>query len=257
MLIVLSPAKTLDFDSPPTTRVHSQPEWLDESATLVASLRAFDVRALGELMAVSEDLAELNVRRFQSWSPPFDRRNARQAVLAFAGDVYDGLAARSLSVDDLRWAQRHLRILSGLYGVLRPLDLIQPYRLEMGTRLANPRGDDLYAFWGERPARALAQALQGHRRRVVVNLASVEYFRAVRTSLLRCPVIQPVFEERRDGQYKVISFSAKRARGMMARHAITQRLSRPEDLKAFSQDGYRFDAAASDDTTWRFRRDAP
>jgi hypothetical protein len=254
MLIVLSPAKTLDFESPVSVAEHSEPAMLEESARLVARLREFDAPALGQLMDISPALAELNVGRFQSWQPPFSAGNARQAVLAFAGDVYDGLQASSLGAPGLRWAQRHLRILSGLYGVLRPLDLIQAYRLEMGTRLDNPRGRDLYAFWGERIAAQLREAMAGLAQPVLVNLASDEYFRAVRRPALPHPVVQPVFQEWRGSGWKVISFNAKRARGAMARYAIENRITDPHDLKRFDLDGYRHDAAASDEASWVFRR---
>jgi cytoplasmic iron level regulating protein YaaA (DUF328/UPF0246 family) len=256
MIIVLSPAKTLDFESPLVTDSHTQPALLDESARLIERLRQFAPAEVSSLMDISSALADLNVERFQRWQPPFTPANARQAVLAFAGDVYDGLAAGSLDAAQLDWAQQHLRILSGLYGVLRPLDLMQAYRLEMGTRLPNARGRDLYAFWGERIARDLAAAFEGHAHPVLVNLASEEYFKSVDTKVLGCPVVQPVFQERRAGAFKIVSFSAKRARGMMARFAIDQRITDPQDLKAFDRDRYRFDAGASDDRMWFFRREA-
>ena len=255
MLIVLSPAKTLDFESPLALDTHSEPTLLEESAQLVARLRDLEAPALERLMDISPALAELNVGRFQTWRPPFSPDNARQAVLAFAGDVYEGLQAGSLAQDDLQWAQRHVRILSGLYGVLRPLDLIQPYRLEMGTRLATARGRDLYAFWGERIAGELREAMTGFERPVLVNLASDEYFRSVRRPAMPHPVVQPVFQERRAGVWRVISFSAKRARGTMTRYAIENRITDPHDLKRFDRDGYRYDPAASDEFSWVFRRE--
>ncbi len=257
MIIVLSPAKTLDFESRPVTRVHSQSEMLDHAQALIEQLRDFDAPGLAELMSVSDALADLNVGRFQQWQPPFTPRNAKQAVLAFAGDVYDGLGAPTLDTAQLKWSQGHLRILSGLYGVLRPLDLMQAYRLEMGTRLENPRGRDLYAFWGDRIARHLAAALTGHRHPVLVNLASKEYFQAVNVQALGCPIVQPVFQELRESGYKVVSFNAKRARGMMARYAIENRITNPERLKTFDRAGYRFDAKASSLEQWFFRREAP
>lgn len=256
MLIVLSPAKTLDFDSPLATDVHSEPALLEDSAQLVERLRAFEAPELGKLMDISPTLAQLNVERFQAWRAPFSSDNARQAALAFAGDVYEGLQAGSLAEADLQWAQRHVRILSGLYGVLRPLDLIQPYRLEMGTRLDTARGRDLYAFWGERIAGQLREAMAGLEQPVLVNLASDEYFRSVRRPALAFPVVQPVFQERRAGGWKIISFSAKRARGTMTRYAIENRITDPGDLKRFDRDGYRYDEAASDEVSWVFRREA-
>jgi len=257
MLIVLSPAKTLDFESRLPTRRHTQPDMLDASAMLIEQLRGLPASEVGALMDISEPLAELNAARFRDWQPPFTPANARPAALAFAGDVYEGLQAATLGSTGLTWAQSHVRILSGLYGLLRPLDLIQPYRLEMGTRLANPRGRDLYAFWGDRIAQALREALDAQRRPVLVNLASDEYFRAARADSLGHRVVQPVFQERRGGAWKVVSFSAKRARGLMTRFAAEQRISDPEDLKAFALEGYRHDAAASDERHWLFRREQP
>ena len=257
MIIVLSPAKTLDFESAPTTRAHTQPELLDDSAQLIERLIGLDPPAVGELMHISAELADLNAMRFRAWRTPFTRRNARQAVLAFDGDVYDGLQARTLDTAQLKWAQKHVRILSGLYGVLRPLDLMQAYRLEMGTRLDTARGKDLYEFWGDRIAQQLAPLLAAQRKPVLVNLASQEYFRAVNTRLLGCPVVQPVFQERRAAGYQVVSFSAKRARGLMTRFAIEHRITRPAGLQAFEQDGYRFDADASTAHVWYFRREQP
>lgn len=255
MIILLSPAKTLDFESPLSVAQHTQPQFLDQSADLIAVLRKLSPVDVGELMSVSSALAELNVKRFADWRRPFRPANARQALLAFAGDVYEGLQASTLDESALSWAQSHLRVLSGLYGLLRPLDLMQPYRLEMGTRLANSRGRDLYAFWGESLARALKEALAGHSHPVLVNLASEEYFKALSPGASTMPVVQPVFQERRpDGDYKVISFMAKRARGRMARFAIDHRIDDPEALKAFSEDGYRFAARSSDASTWVFRR---
>jgi cytoplasmic iron level regulating protein YaaA (DUF328/UPF0246 family) len=207
-------------------------------------------------MDLSDTLAALNVARYASFRSTPRAGDARPAVLAFDGDVYDGLGARALDAESLAYTQAHLRILSGLYGVLRPLDAMQPYRLEMGTRLENERGRDLYAYWGDRPARALRRALRDAGGSALVNLASEEYFKAVDRDALGAPVIQPVFQERRAGAWKVISFSAKRARGAMARYAIDRRLTDPEGLKAFDADGYAFDPQASDANTWYFRRDA-
>jgi cytoplasmic iron level regulating protein YaaA (DUF328/UPF0246 family) len=254
MIIVLSPAKTLDFDSPPATSRFSQPDFLSESGQLIGVLRNMSEQAIAEKMAISPALAALNAERFRAWSPPFKPANAKQAALAFAGDVYEGLAAPSLDERALDWAQDHVRILSGLYGLLRPLDLIQPYRLEMGTRLKTDRGADLYRFWGDQLARALDASLATHRFPVLVNLASVEYFKAVPKRALGRTVIQPVFEERREGGWKVISFMAKRARGAMTRWAIDNRVDKPEQLREFDEEGYRFAADASGEDSWVFRR---
>jgi len=257
MLIVLSPAKTLDYDTPPTTDRHTTPAFLDQSEKLAKRMREFDPAALAELMSISDALAALNVARFAEWSLPLAPGRAKQAVLAFAGDVYDGLDAKTLDAAALDWTQDHVRILSGLYGLLRPLDLMLPYRLEMGTRVANERGRDLYAFWGDRLAAAISGELDSHDRPVLVNLASDEYFKAVAPKALRHPVVQPVFQERRGGAWKIVSFSAKRARGAMTRFAIDERVDDAEGLKDFDRDGYRFDAQASDDRRWYFRREAP
>lgn len=256
MIIVLSPAKTLDYVTPPTVAEHTQPDFLDQSQLLVDRLRRLAPAGIGQLMAISDPLAALNASRYGDWSRPFAPDNAKQAVLAFNGDVYAGLDANSLSAADLSFAQKHLRILSGLYGLLRPLDLMQPYRLEMGTRLENERGKDLYAFWGERISTALAAAAREAGAKVLVNLASEEYFKSVRPRLLAVPVVQPVFEDWSGGRFKVVSFHAKRARGLMARYALEKRLRSAEGLRDFSRAGYAFAAEASDATRWVFRRRA-
>jgi cytoplasmic iron level regulating protein YaaA (DUF328/UPF0246 family) len=234
----------------------TRPQFGADARRLVERLRALPAHQIARLMDLSDALAELNVARYAAFraAPRADR--VRAAAFAFDGDVYDGLRARALEAPAIDWLQRHLRILSGLYGVLRPLDGIQPYRLEMGTRLANEHGADLYAFWGVRPAQALARALRDAGGGVLVNLASDEYFRAVARTALGAEIVQPVFQERRAGTWKVISFSAKRARGTMARFAAERRLTDPEGLKAFAEDGYRFDPHASDARTWLFRREA-
>ncbi len=252
MLIVLSPAKRLDFESAPHVTRHTQPRFLSQSRPLVELLKKLDTRELASLMSISDPLAALNAARFGQWKPPFTPRNARQAVLAFAGDVYEGLGASTLDESDLDWAQDRVRILSGLYGVLRPLDLIQPYRLEMGTRLRNSKGADLYAYWGERLSKAIDEELASHRRPVLVNLASAEYFKAL--SGLRAPVVQPVFQQRRPDGWKVVAFPAKRARGAMTRYAIERRIDDPVQLQGFDADGYRFDPRASSESTWMFWR---
>lgn len=254
MIIVLSPAKSLDFETPPTVPDCSQPDFLDQSQMLVRSLRKFSPQAIAELMGVSDKLAVLNAKRFADWTVPFHAENAKQAVLAFNGDVYEGLDAATLTVDDLHFAQSHLRILSGLYGVLRPLDLMQPYRLEMGTRLATRRGRDLYAFWGERLTVELNGRLRETKAAALVNLASDEYFRAIQPKKLLAPVVQPVFEDWSAGKFKVVSFFAKRARGLMARFAVTGRIIDPQGLKSFNSAGYAFVPEGSSELRWVFRR---
>ncbi|ATE60005.1 peroxide stress protein YaaA [Thauera sinica] len=250
MILVISPAKALDFETPPTTGLHTQPDFLDDAGELIGILRQRSPAEIAELMSLSDQLATLNVARYASWSRPFDEGNAKQAVLAFNGDVYAGLAAATLGEADLRWAQDHLRILSGLYGVLRPLDLMQPYRLEMGTRLANPRGKDLYAFWGERITaglnRLLAREAEQGREPVLLNLASDEYFKSVKAKAVKGRIVTPVFEDWKAGRYKIISFYAKRARGLMSRFVIENRIDDVEALKGFEREGYAFAADASD-----------
>ncbi len=252
MLIVLSPAKSLDMETPPTTKLHSQPAFLDHSAQLITRLREFSPTQIGELMDLSDALSTLNVTRYASWTP--DTAEGRQAVMAFNGDVYGGLQARTLTPKQLAYAQSRIRILSGLYGMLRPLDLIHPHRLEMGTRLDNPRGKDLYAFWGETITHALNQSAAEQGAEVLVNLASEEYFKSVKPKALAMPVITPQFEDWKNGKYKIISFYAKRARGLMARYAAVKGITDPHKLKKFTVDGYAFDKKDSDDRTWIFRR---
>lgn len=256
MLIVLSPAKRLDFESAPHIAAHTQPRFLSQARPLVELLKKMDTRELASLMSISDPLAALNAARFGQWKPPFTTRNARQAVLAFAGDVYEGLDAPSLDESDLGWAQDHVRILSGLYGVLRPLDLIQPYRLEMGTRLHTDAAGDLYGFWGDTLAQYLDRRLRGAAAPVVVNLASQEYARAALRPALKARVVDCVFEDSSGGPYKVVGLFAKRARGMMARFAIERRIDTPQALQRFDRDGYAFDRAASSRDRLVFRRRA-
>jgi uncharacterized protein len=254
MLFVLSPAKALDYDTPLSGQPHSAPLFVKQSKVLIDVLRSQSPQQIAELMSLSDKLATLNVARYQAWSSRATEKNARQAALAFDGDVYGGLDARSLSADELNWAQDHVCILSGLYGVLRPLDLMQPYRLEMGTRLATDKGADLYAFWGAQIADYLQQRLKSDTSPVLVNLASQEYFKSVDTRRLSGPVVECVFQEYRDGQYKIISFMAKRARGLMARYAVQHRLQQPDQLRAFDSEGYAWDASASSPERLVFRR---
>jgi uncharacterized protein len=257
MLIVLSPAKSLDYETPPRVKTHTLPRFIDRSATLIERLRKLAPQDVASLMDISDKLAVLNVTRYADWSPEFTTANSKQAVLAFNGDVYDGLDAKTLSTDDLAFAQKHIRILSGLYGVLRPMDWMQPYRLEMGTRLDNGAGKDLYAFWGDDVTALINKdmaELKHEGSQTLVNLASEEYFKVVRPKVLAARVITPVFEDWKGGRYKIISFHAKRARGTMARYAVTHRVTDPAQLKRFNEDGYAFDKAASDDARWVFRR---
>jgi cytoplasmic iron level regulating protein YaaA (DUF328/UPF0246 family) len=230
------------------------PAFVDRSAELITVLRRKSAHEIAELMDLSPVLAELNAERYAAWSKSFCESNSRPAFMAFNGDVYEGLQARSLGPAALEWAQQHVVILSGLYGALRPLDLIQPYRLEMGTRLATPRAKDLYGFWGDTLAEYLNQRLQGEAKPVVVNLASQEYFRAADRKALDARVIECVFEDWKGGGYKVISFFAKRARGLMARYAATKRPKTAKALQRFALEGYAFDAEASEDDRWVFRR---
>jgi len=254
MLILLSPAKSLDYATPPQVSQYTQPAFLKHSETLIKQLRKLSPADIAGLMDLSDQLALLNYNRYADWHLPFTPENAKQAVLAFDGDVYDGLAARTMSADDLAFAQRQVRILSGLYGILKPLDLMQPYRLEMGTRFANKAGKDLYAFWGETLLAAINAELAAMPRPVVVNLASEEYFKAAVGRKIAGTVIQPVFEDWKNGKYKIISFYAKRARGLMTRYAVLNRLREPEGLKDFDLDGYAHAPEVSDATTWVFRR---
>lgn len=257
MLILLSPAKKLDFDSEWEFDGTSQPRLMDETLTLVKKARRLKPRDLTRMMGISEQLAELNVRRFQSFETPFTPTNARPAIDAFKGDVYVGLDAPSLDEKDRAFADQHIRILSGLYGVLRPLDLMQAYRLEMGTAFATRRGENLYDFWGSRIADLLLDDLQDDA--TIVNLASQEYFKAVDKKALGADVriITPVFKELKEDKLRVISFFAKRARGGMARYAIDNQITEAEALKGFDYGGYSYSDDLSDGDTWVFTRPQP
>ena len=233
MLMVISPAKTLDFETPPVTQRFTQPQYLDHSQELIEQLRELSPAQISELMHVSDKIGGLNAARFGSWNPAFTPANAKQALLAFKGDVYTGLDAQTLSEAQFDYAQQHLRMLSGLYGLLRPLDLMQPYRLEMGTKLANARGKDLYAFWGTRISEWLNEALAEQGDDLLLNLASNEYFSAVKRSALNARIINTEFKDLKNGQYKIISFYAKKARGMMSRFVIEERINDPAALKQF------------------------
>jgi len=253
MLVLLSPAKTLDYETPLTTETGSQPEFTEQAQPLIDRLRQFAPQEIAKLMKLSDKLASLNVARYQSWSREHNTQNARPALLAFKGDVYTGLDAESLSENDLAFAQNHLRILSGLYGLLKPLDLMQPYRLEMGTSLETDKGKTLYAYWGASITDRLNTELGSDD--VVINLASNEYFKSVQPKRLNGRLITPVFKDQKNGEYKIISFWAKKARGLMARYIIDQRIETPEQLKAFDYEGYVFNEAMSESDTWVFTRD--
>jgi cytoplasmic iron level regulating protein YaaA (DUF328/UPF0246 family) len=255
MLLVISPAKTLDYETPPVTSTHSKPRFLEYSRELIDILQEKSPQDIAQLMSLSDKLASLNVARYGSWSDQFTKENSKQALLAFKGDVYTGLAAEDFTEDDFDFAQQHLRMLSGLYGILRPLDLMQPYRLEMGTKLANARGKDLYSFWGEHISEWLNEDLKKQGDDVLVNLASQEYFGAVKPKTLKARVIDTVFKDQKNGEYKIISFYAKKARGLMARYVIKERLDDPEKLKEFDLDGYYFDATSSTPNKLVFLRD--
>jgi len=251
MLIVISPAKKLDYTSSVNSSLSTQPELLDHSQELLQGLKALAPQEVSSLMSLSDKLGALNFERFQEWQTPFTEDNARPAVLAFKGDVYQGLDADSMSDEDLRWAQDHLRILSGLYGLLRPLDLMQAYRLEMGTKFTNPRGADLYQFWGDIITNELNKAGSS----VLVNLASNEYFKSVHKKDLSARIITPVFMDKKNDKYKIISFYAKKARGLMSSYIIRNRITDVEKIKNFDSDGYSYNAARSEADQWVFVRD--
>ncbi|MEG1690341.1 MAG: peroxide stress protein YaaA [Hafnia sp.] len=241
MLIIISPAKTLDYESPLATTRFTQPELLDHSAELMEYCRELTPAQIGSLMKISDKLAGLNAARFAEWQPNFTLQNARQAILAFKGDVYTGLHAEDFSEQDFDFAQQHLRMLSGLYGLLRPLDLMMPYRLEMGIKLHNAKGNDLYSFWGDLLTEKLNQQLKEQGDDVLINLASDEYFKAVKPAKLDGQLIKPVFLDEKGGKFKVISFYAKKARGLMSRFIIQNQLTQPDQLKDFNLEGYFFD----------------
>jgi len=254
MLMLLSPAKKLDFESPLPTCLHSQPLFVEQAAGLIEVLRTKSVEDVAALMSLSPQLARLNVQRYADWQPRFSLDNARQAVLAFNGDVYEGLMACALSQAHLQWAQKHLLILSGLYGALRPLDLMQAYRLEMGTKLANPAGATLYAYWSACVTDYLNERLAEQDSPWVLNLASEEYFKVVDVRALHARVVQCVFQDWKNGAWKIISFYAKRARGLMAHYVIDHGITSPEALRGFDREGYAFDAPASSADKLVFRR---
>ena len=253
-MFLLSPAKSLDYETPAGDVPHTLPQFVPQAAELIDVLRPYSPQQIAELMDLSDALSALNVARYEAWSPKFTAKNSKQAVLAFNGDVYEGLDAKTLNAKQLEWAQAHVCILSGLYGVLRPLDWMQPYRLEMGTSLQNPKGANLYKFWGSQIAEYLNERLAKDKSPVIVNLASQEYFKSVDRKALQARVIECVFEDFKGGKYKVISFNAKRARGLMARYAIKNKITKPEGLLKFDLEGYAYDAAASEPDRLVFRR---
>ena len=257
MLALISPAKKLNYDFDPVINTHTQPDFLPEAEKLAVTARRLSRAKLARTMNLSDTLADLNWHRFQAFHTPFNLENARQAALVFNGDTYLGLDAHSLDEQDLDYAQSRLRILSGLYGLLRPLDLVQPYRLEMGARFAPPRRKDLYDFWGDQITDALNEVLSGHEDKTVFNLASNEYFKAVRPAKLKGRIITPAFKEERDGESRMIGFFAKQARGMMARYMVQNRIATPDGMKNFNSGGYQYRKALSTDDAWVFTRPQP
>ena len=254
MLFLISPAKTLDFESSSFTDDFTQASFLDESSMLIDIMRTYTSDDLSSMMKVSEKIANLNVERFQAWQRPFNLQNAKQAIFAFKGDVYTGLAVETMDHAGLEYLQHNLRILSGLYGLLRPMDQIQPYRLEMGTKFANARGANLYDFWGEKITAHVNKDLKASGSDVLVNLASNEYFNAVDKKAVNGRIITPVFKDEKNGQYKIISFYAKKARGLMAAYIMQNKINSVEALSQFDVAGYRFVAAESDAKTLTFKR---
>lgn len=255
MLALISPAKTLDYESALPTDSHTLPRLLEHSQQLIDVSRKLSATDIANLMSVSEKIAKLNVDRFHDWQSDFNFSNARQALFAFKGDVYTGLDAYNLNDQKFEYAQKHLRMLSGLYGVLRPLDLMMPYRLEMGTKLNNSRGHNLYEFWGDKITNLINDDLEQANSGLLVNIASDEYYKSVIERKLKAEIIKPVFLDQKNGKYKVISFYAKKARGLMARYIIENQLSKVEDLKSFNSDGYYFDANSSLQGELVFKRD--
>jgi cytoplasmic iron level regulating protein YaaA (DUF328/UPF0246 family) len=254
MLAVISPAKTLDYETPPKTKVHTQPDFLDDAEVLIEELRELTPPKVSELMKISDKLGDLNYGRYLSWSQPFDVDNAKQAVLAFKGDVYTGLDAESFKSDEFKFLQKHVRILSGLYGLLRPLDLMQPYRLDMGTKFANSRGANLYDFWGSKLTDELNNLTRKNKSPYLVNLASNEYFKAVKKKELNADILTPVFKDYKNGDYKIISFFAKKARGLMVQYIVKNKITDVDDLRNFDLEGYGFDAKRSSEKEFVFTR---
>lgn len=255
MLALISPAKTLDYETALPTEKFTQPRLLDHSQELIEVASKLSASEIASLMSVSEKIATLNAERFRDWQPEFNFANARQAIFAFKGDVYTGLNAYQLEKKDIDYAQKHLRMLSGLYGLLRPLDLMMPYRLEMGTKLKNTRGNNLYEFWGNTITETINTDLAQAESELLVNIASDEYYKSVKESKIKAEIIKPVFLDQKNGKYKVISFYAKKARGLMARYLLENKIERAEDIKSFNTDGYYFDAESSLKGELVFKRD--
>ncbi len=254
MLVIISPAKTLDYITPSATTDYSLPMFVSDSAELIDQLKQLNPQEISNLMKISEKLANINFSRYLSWDSEPTLDNAKQAVLAFKGDVYSGLDVESLSSKELNWTQNHVRILSGLYGLLRPLDLMQPYRLEMGTNFKTNRGKDLYEFWGNKITSKLNQTLHKDNYDVIINLASKEYFKAIKSASLEARIVTPVFKDWKNDKYKIISFFAKKARGMMSRYIIQRKIQDPEEIKLFDTGGYKFDSSESTKNEWIFTR---
>ncbi len=257
MIITLSPSKGQDFDSPTPSTIYTLPEQLEDSQLLVNEAKKLDMEAVRELMDVSENISNLNVQRFQDWSMPFDTNNAKAALFAFKGDVYSGIQKDKYDDGDLTYAQEHLRILSGLYGALRPMDLIQPYRLEMKTKLPNPRGDNLYQFWGESITEKLNESLKDQEEKTLVNLASNEYYKSVKPKMIDGKILNISFKEVKEGKSRILAVYAKKARGMMTDFILRNRIERSEDIKDFGTAGYSFSKAESSDNQWVFTRPQP
>lgn len=255
MLIIISPAKKLDFESLPQTDEFSMPDCLDDASELIDTLKGYSAKQLEKLMHLSRNLAQLNYDRYHDWSLPFNPQNAKQSVLTFKGDVYAGMNIESFSDSDLAFTQDHLRILSGLYGLLRPLDLMQPYRLEMGTRLENKRGKNLYEFWGQTITDILNKQLETLGSDTLINLASNEYYKSVKPKAIKGKIITPIFKEKKNDSYKVIGIYAKKARGMMSAYILKNKLENVEDIKQFSEAGYTYNSGLSTEKDWVFTRD--
>lgn len=254
MLIVISPAKNLDYETPVPTSKRTKAAMLDDAQVLAEQMKSFAPHDISELMGISDKLGVLNYDRYQEWALPFNKSNARQAILAFKGDVYVGLDAYQFDDEDFAYAQEHLRILSGLYGLLRPLDLMRAYRLEMGTKLENVKGKDLYAFWDGKITQALNKQLKKAESETLINLASNEYFKSVQKTHINADIITPVFKDYKNGQYKIISFFAKKARGLMSAYIIKNKLSSVEQIKGFDSEGYAYNEAMSNEKEWVFTR---